>query len=71
MIKYFRKRTIIFFRIRRKTNEVVVGGIDETFKNSLIATNLNWVSIENWETENLFGKIRASQFQLILNCSTK
>jgi len=48
--------------LRKDTNEVVVGFADKTFKKSLIANNLNWVSIEGLkEPRRAQAKIRSTQ----------
>ncbi len=48
--------------LRKDSNEVVVGHEDETLKKSLIAGNLNWISIEKLESEvNATAKIRSTQ----------
>lgn len=48
--------------LRKNTNEVVVGEADETFKSSLVATELNWVSIEHpLEEMKVTAKVRSSQ----------
>lgn len=48
--------------LRKNTNEVVVGFADKTFNKSLIANNLNWVSIENLpEPRKAQAKIRSTQ----------
>lgn len=46
----------------KDSNEVVVGEADETFKKSLVAVDLNWVSIKGLEGEMKVGaKVRSSQ----------
>jgi len=46
----------------RDKNEVIVGEIDETFKDSLIAVDLNWVSVEKLEKETkATAKVRSAQ----------
>lgn len=48
--------------LRKETNEVVVGEIDETFKNVLEAVELNWVSIPKLETAiKATAKVRSAQ----------
>ena len=48
--------------LRKDTNEVVVGEADKTFKKSLIATNLNWIGIDELKSERrAFAKIRSTQ----------
>ena len=48
--------------LREKTNEVVIGPIDKTFKKSLKAINLNWISNEIPESEfRAQAKIRSTQ----------
>lgn len=48
--------------LRKKENEVVLGPLDKTFKKSLIAVNINWISIETLECERkCFAKIRSTQ----------
>ena len=48
--------------LRKDTNEVVVGFVDKTFNKSLIANNLNWVSIEGLsEPRKAQAKIRSTQ----------
>lgn len=48
--------------LKEKTNEVVVGEVDETFKKSLVAVDLNWVSIPNLGREaKVTAKVRSSQ----------
>lgn len=43
-------------------NEVIVGEADETFKSSLVAVDLNWVSIEKLDGEmNVTAKVRSAQ----------
>lgn len=43
-------------------NEVVVGEIDETFKSSLVAVDLNWVSISGLDKEiKATAKVRSAQ----------
>lgn len=37
------KEPLYVLELRKNTNEVVVGPLDETFKNFLIATNINWL----------------------------
>ena len=48
--------------LRKDTNEVVVGFADKTFKKSLIANNINWVSIDGLkEPRKAQAKIRSTQ----------
>lgn len=48
--------------LRKDTNEVVVGEADKTFKKSLIATNLNWIGIDELKSERrALAKIRSTQ----------
>lgn len=48
--------------LRHDTNEVVVGSNDETMRNILYASNLNFIGIEKLEDEvNCEAKIRSSQ----------
>lgn len=48
--------------LRKDTNEVVVGFADKTFNKSLIANNLNWVSIDGLaEPRKAQAKIRSTQ----------
>lgn len=48
--------------LRKNTNEVVVGEADETFNNSLVAVDLNWVSIEGIDKEiKATAKVRSAQ----------
>lgn len=48
--------------LKKATNEVVVGEVDETFKKSLTAVDLNWVSIAKLDKEiKATAKIRSSQ----------
>lgn len=48
--------------LRKDTNEVVVGVADETFKSGLIATEINWVSIEKLDAEReVTVKVRSAQ----------
>ena len=48
--------------LKKETNEVVIGPANRTFKKSLKAVNLNWISIENLKTEmNVSAKIRSTQ----------
>lgn len=45
-----------------KKNEVVVGEIDETFKSSLEAVDLNWISIKEFSEEmEVTAKVRSAQ----------
>lgn len=48
--------------LRKNTNEVVVGYKDKTFKKSLKAVNMNWIGVDNLETETrAAAKIRSTQ----------
>ena len=48
--------------LRKDTNEVVVGKADKTFKKSLVATNLNWIGIDELKSERrALAKIRSTQ----------
>lgn len=48
--------------LNKKTNEVVVGEADETFKSSLVAVDLNWVSIKGLDREmTVTAKVRSAQ----------
>lgn len=48
--------------LRKESNEVVIGPADKTFKQSLIATNLSWVSGEPLREERkVTAKIRSTQ----------
>jgi tRNA-specific 2-thiouridylase len=48
--------------LRKDTNEVVVGELDETFNNVLEAVELNWVSIPELETPiKATAKVRSAQ----------
>lgn len=48
--------------LNKETNEVIVGEADETFKNSLSAVDLNWVSIADLDKEmNVTAKVRSAQ----------
>ncbi len=48
--------------LKKDTNEVVVGFKDKTMNNSLIATKLNWISIEGLNSEiKCKAKIRSTQ----------
>ena len=48
--------------LNKEKNEVVVGEIDDTFKNSLLAVDLNWVSVEGLDVETkATAKVRSSQ----------
>lgn len=48
--------------LRKDTNEVVVGEADKTFKKSLVATNLNWIGIDELKSERrALAKIRSTQ----------
>lgn len=48
--------------LRKDTNEVVVGFADKTFKKNLVATDLNWIAIDNiTEPIKATAKIRSTQ----------
>lgn len=48
--------------LNKDTNEVIVGEADETFNNSLVAVDLNWVSIEKLDKEiKATAKVRSAQ----------
>ena len=48
--------------LRKNTNEVVVGFKDETMKDELIATKLNWIAFDNMpENIKCMAKIRSTQ----------
>lgn len=48
--------------LRKDSNEVVVGPADKTFKKSLTAIHLNWISTENLtEKTRVLAKIRSTQ----------
>lgn len=48
--------------LKKETNEVVVGEADETFKKSLIAVDLNWVSVTGIDKETkATAKVRSAQ----------
>lgn len=48
--------------LKKDTNEVVVGEADETFNNSLVAVDLNWVSIAGLDGEiKATAKVRSAQ----------
>lgn len=48
--------------LKKYTNEVIIGPADKTFKKSLIATNLNWIGIEDLTHElRAQAKIRSTQ----------
>ena len=48
--------------LRKDTNEVVVGFKDKTMHNMLVATKMNWISIENLDSEmKCKVKIRSTQ----------
>ena len=49
-------------KLKKDTNEVVIGPKDKTFKKSLIADNLNWIAIDSLtETRRATAKIRSTQ----------
>lgn len=55
-------KPLYVLELRKDTNEVVVGEADKTFKKSLVATNLNWIGLENFEGEiKAQAKIRSTQ----------
>lgn len=48
--------------LNKDKNEVIVGEIDETFKKSLVAVDLNWVSISGLDKEiKATAKVRSAQ----------
>lgn len=48
--------------LNSERNEVIVGEADETFKHSLVAVDLNWVSIEKLDKEiKATAKVRSAQ----------
>lgn len=48
--------------LNKETNEVIVGEADESFNKSLVAVDLNWVSIEKPEGElKVSAKVRSAQ----------
>ena len=48
--------------LKKETNEVVVGFKDKTMNNALIATKLNWIAIDNLDSEiKCKAKIRSTQ----------
>ena len=48
--------------LNSERNEVIVGEADETFKKSLVAVDLNWVSIEGIDKEiKVTAKVRSAQ----------
>ncbi|MBR1907503.1 tRNA 2-thiouridine(34) synthase MnmA [bacterium] len=48
--------------LKKDTNEVVIGPADKTFKKSLRAVNLNWISIDGLKEEmQVCAKIRSTQ----------
>lgn len=48
--------------LKKEQNEVVVAEADDTFKNSLLAVELNWVSITGLDKEiNASAKVRSAQ----------
>lgn len=56
------KSPLYVIELKEKTNEVVVGEIDKTFKKSLIAVDLNWVSIPKLDRKaKVTAKVRSSQ----------
>lgn len=55
-------KPLYVLELRKDTSEVVVGEADKTFKKSLVATNLNWIGLENFEGEiKAQAKIRSTQ----------
>ena len=55
-------KPLYVLELRKDTNEVVVGEADKTFKKSLVATNLNWIGLDNFEGEiKAQAKIRSTQ----------
>ena len=56
------KEPLYVLSLNKNTNEVVVGKADETFKKSLCAIDLNWISIDAPEGElPVQAKIRSTQ----------
>ena len=54
-------RPVFVTGINAKTNEVIIGSEDEIFKNDLIATDVNFISLDKLEGElNVQAKIRYS-----------
>lgn len=48
--------------LNKERNEVIVGEADDTFNSSLVAVDLNWVSIENLNSEiKATAKVRSAQ----------
>lgn len=48
--------------LNKEKNEVIVGEIDDTFKTSLLAVDLNWVSVAGLDKEiNATAKVRSAQ----------
>jgi len=48
--------------LNKDRNEVIVGEVDETFQKSLVAVDLNWVSVVGLEGErSLTAKVRSAQ----------
>lgn len=48
--------------LNKDTNEVIVGEADKTFNNSLVAVDLNWISIEKLDKEmKATAKVRSAQ----------
>ena len=61
-LKISAKEPLYVIELRNETNEVVVGVKSKTFRENLIADNLNWISIPNLEKEiKCKAKIRSSQ----------
>lgn len=49
-------------KLRKDTNEVVIGPADKTFKKELTAVNLNWIAFDKLENERkVYAKIRSTQ----------
>ena len=56
------EKPLYVLELNKDKNEVVVGTEDKTFKKSLIAKNLNWVSIEKLDLQiEATAKIRSAQ----------
>lgn len=48
--------------LNKERNEVIVGEVDETFQKSLVAVELNWVSVANLDCEmKVSAKVRSAQ----------
>ncbi len=55
-------RPLYVIEINNKTNEIVVGFLEESMRNGLIADNFNWVSIPQITQEiNVWAKVRSAQ----------